>query len=865
MKRTKTIQSCIITVLAVLSLCLLPALGQADEQSPPSAPSDKDIIQTVKPGQGVTLGQGQAIPSKEDILRMLKAGQGQPGQPVTKAAAPTETKSSPQAEEKKPEAKTVAKEAEQPEISPIESAFSAGVVTVDKSAPQPAPARGLVQFGYSFFKPEAPGFAALTDIPVGPDYVIGPGDKVILNAWGSLEGTYELEVNRSGEVVLPKVGAVRVWGVPFERLPGVINARLATVYKDFNTNVTLGSLKLIKVYVVGEVRAPGDYNLSSLSTLINALAAAGGPLKTGSLRDVMVKRGGKVVDTVDLYDFFLQGDKSRDVRLKSGDTVFIPVIGRVAGIAGNVKRPAIFELKDEKTFKELVDLAGGLLPTGYLERVQLSRVDAYQKRSVSDINLDPKATGKSLDELAASIAIQDMDLADILPIDQTLRGYVRLEGHVLRPGDYALKPGMRVKDLVRPEELLPEYYQGGAELTRLLPPDLHPEKLFFNMEKALAGDPENNVELKEFDTVMVFSRWEMEEMPKVTVGGEVQKPGQYRYFTGMTVRDILTLAGNPKRTAFLKNAEISRLDKTKESVKSYPINVNLEEALAGNTKENIPLAPFDELTVRRIPNWAEETDRYITIRGEVMFPGTYPIYRGEKLSSALERAGGFTGKAYLKGAKFTRVLVQAEQQKRMEDVIARAEDEISRKQGELLTVAASKEELDATKAALAGLMQSVGRLKSAKAEGRMVLYLTGLDTFKDGPYDLEIMGGDELTIPQTPKSVNVMGQVYTPTTFVHIPGKDVSYYLTMAGGQTPEADAGDMYIIKADGTVQSRQNEKGFFFFGSDFMSEQLDSGDTIVVPQQIERIAWMREIKDIAQILGNVALMAGVLVAAGL
>ena len=627
----------------------------------------------------------------------------------------------------------------------------------------------------------------------------------------------------------------------------------------------MGRLKLIKIYIVGEVNSPGDYNLSSLSTVINALAAAGGPLKTGSLRSVMVKRGGKVVDTVDLYSFFLHGDKSHDVRLQSGDTVFVPVIGKVAGITGNVKRPGIYELKNEKTLKDLIDIAEGLLPTGYLDRIRISRVDAYQKRSVSDINLDPKGTGKSLNELTASFAIQDMDLVNISPIDQTLRGYVRIEGHVLRPGDYALKPGMRINDLIHPDDLLPEYYQDGAELTRYSAPDMHPEKVFFSLAKAMSGDPGNNLELREFDTVRVFSRWDMEEMPMVTVGGEVQKPGKYRLFKDMTVRDLLTLAGNPKLTAYLKNGELTRIKETDGSVTSYPVKVNLEEAMKGNPKENILLAPFDELTVRRIPNWAEETDRYITIKGEVMFPGTYPIYKGEKLSAVLKRAGGFTDKAYLRGAKFTRILVREEQQKRMDEVIARAEQEISRKQAELATVAASKEELEATQAALNGLMQSVERLKTAKAEGRMVIRLSRLDEFRNSPYDLELMGGDELVIPQTPESVNVLGQVYNQTTFVHIPGKDVSYYLDMAGGPTREADKSDMYIIRADGIVQSRQAEKGFFFYGRDFMSLDLDSGDTIVVPQKLEKIAWMREIKDIATILGNIALTAGVMVAAGL
>lgn len=755
-------------------------------------------------------------------------------------------------------------QAENIEPSPIEKLISSEEINVDKSQPQPSLERNLTQFGYSFFKPETPGFAPLVDIPVGPDYVIGPGDGIILSAWGSLDGSFELEVNRSGEIILPKVGAVKVWGAAYDRLPQILRAALARVFKDFEINVTMGKLKIMKVYVVGEVTYPGDYNLSSLSTVINALAAARGPLKTGSLRGIQVKRGGKVVESVDLYEFFLKGDKSRDIRLQPGDTVFVPVIGPVAGVAGNVKRPAIYELKDEKTLKELMDLAGGLLPTGYLQRVQISRVDAHERKSVSDFNLDPRESGKSQDELASSITLRNLDVVRIFPIDATLRGYVRLEGHVLRPGDYALKPGMRIRDLVQQNDLLPEYHDGVGEITRFQSPDYHQEKIFFNPARALAGEADSNLELKEFDNLRIFSRWEMEEMPMVRIGGEVQKPGEYRYYENMTVRDLLTLAGNPRLNAFLKNAEISRIKKSGESVVSYPLIINLGEALRGNPKENIPLLPFDELTVRKIPNWADETDRYVTLKGEVMFPGVYPVYRGERLSSVLERAGGFTDKAYPKGARFTRKQVQEEQQKRMDEVIARTEQELLKKQGELASVAASKEELEATRAALDGQMKSLEKLKEARAEGRMVIRLAAPDQFRSGPYDLELMGGDTLEVPKTPGSVHVMGQVYNPTTFVRMPGEDVSFYLEQAGGPTREAEEDDMYIIRADGTIQSSQNTPGFLFFG-DFMSIALDSGDTLVVPQKLERIAWMREIKDIATILGQIALTAGVVIAAGL
>jgi len=759
-----------------------------------------------------------------------------------------------------------ADQADQAELSAIEKAAFAEDAAVETAHPQPYQVKNLTQFGYNFFRPSAAGFAPLSDIPVGPDYVIGPGDRIILNLWGGVEGTHELEVNRNGEIVLPRVGNVKVWGITIERLPGLLKANLSKIFKDFDLNVTMGKLRVIKVYVVGEVKAPGDYNLSPLSTLINALSAAGGPLKTGTLRNIQVKRGGKVVETVDLYDFFLKGDKGKDIRLQPGDTIFVPVIGRVAGIAGNVKRPAIYELREEKDLGDLIALAEGFLPTGYLQRVQISRVDAHEKKVVADFNIDPKGGGKSLDQILANIKIQDLDVVKIFPIDITLRDHVRLDGYVLRPGDYALQPGMRLSRLLLQDNLLPEYYKDAAEITRLYPPDYHPEKIFVNVAKALAGDPEHDLELKESDKVQIFSRWEMEEMPRIRINGEVQRPGEYRLFTNMTVRDLLLVAGNPKINAYLKNAEINRIKQTGEAVSSFPIVINLEEAIKGNPKDNLVLAPFDELSIRKIPNWAEEKERYVTLQGEFRFPGVYPIYKGEKLSTLIERAGGFTDKAYLRAAKFTRVSIRELQQKRMDELVAKTEQEILKKQAEVASVAASKEELEATRAALESLQRIVALLKAAKAEGRLVINMDKLDKFRDSPYDVELKGGDLLEVPQVPNAVNVLGQVYNPTSFIPIDGEDVEFYLGKAGGSTREAEESDTYVVRADGTVISRQQVsmfKNLFFCG--FMSTPMEPGDTIIVPQKFERIAWMREIKDIAVILGNLALSAGVIVAAGL
>ncbi len=726
-----------------------------------------------------------------------------------------------------------------------------------KAKPQTSAMTVLQQFGYNFFRGDARGFAPLTDVPVGNDYVLGTGDRINLTIWGSLETSLELEVNQNGDLVVPKVGTIHVAGVSYGQLPTVLKGQIGQYLKDFHLSVTMGRLRLVKVYVVGQVRAPGDYSVPGLSTILNALTAAGGPTKNGSLRSIEVKRDGKLLETIDLYDFFLKGDKSKDVRLQSGDTIYVPSIGSVAGIAGNVRRPAIYELKQEKTLKELLILADGLIPTGYLQRVQISRVDAHDKKTVSDISLDPKSNGKTLDAITAAIPIKDLDIVKVFPIDATLRGYVRLDGYVLRPGDYALKPGMRVNDLLSQDNLLPEYYGEAGQILRLMPPDFHPEVLYFNVKKAVAKDHQQNIALQEFDTIKIFSRWEMEEMPQVRVSGEVQRPGVYRLFEGMRVRDLLIFAGNLKLDAFKDNAEITRTDYSKTAVKSYPILVNLTKAMAGDPQHNIVLKKFDELYIRKIPNWSEETDRYVTLKGEFVFPGIYPIYRGEHLSSVIKRAGGFTPLAYLRAAKFIRRSTQEQQQRRMDEALQRAERDLMQKQASLTSTATSKDEVASDQATIAGLAKSIEEMRKMKAEGRIVIRLSSLHTFENSNYDLLLEGGETLEVPQQPGVVHVLGNVYNQTSFVYLPeNDDVDSYLAKAGGATSEADTSEMYLIRADGSVVSNQ-QKSFWSFDS-FGGTQMQPGDTLVVPQKVERTALMRDIKDITQILSNVALAAG-------
>jgi protein involved in polysaccharide export with SLBB domain len=745
------------------------------------------------------------------------------------------------------------------EPSAVEISLSKYLSDAETTKSQEFGKKMLTQFGYSYFKPDSQGFAAQTDVPVGPDYVIGSGDRLLLTTWGSIEGTYPLEVNRNGDIVLPKVGTIKVAGITYERLPAVITAHLHKVFKDFQLSVTMDKLRMVKVYVVGEVKAPGDYSITALSTLINALSAAGGPTKNGTLRNIAIKRNGTLIETVDLYDFFLNGDKSRDIRLMAGDTIFVPSIGPVAGIAGNVRRPGIYELKGEKNLKELLALSDGIISTGYLQRVQISRVKPHDKNTLLDVNLNAK-TAESIEQLASDIALNDMDVVKVFPIDSTLRGYVRLEGHVLRPGDYAFKPGMQLSSLLSADNLLPEYSSDFGQIIRRDPPEYQPRLLYFNLAKAQQdSDPAHNLELQEQDTIHVFSRWEQEELPKVRISGEVQQPGEYRYFTEMTVRDLLLLGGNLKRAAYLSDAEITRIKQTETSVTSFPISVRLDEALKGDPKHNILLEPNDELVVRKIPNWAEENDRYVTLTGEFVFPGVYPVYKGERLSAVFKRAGGFTDKAYFAGTKFTRVSVRELQQKRMDEFIIAAEQEINAKMAAIGSTATSKEEIAGAQASLEGVKNNLNVLKSIKAEGRMVIRLSELQTFTGGPYDIEVMAGDTISVPQSNNAVSILGRVVNPTNFVYVDGKDVGYYLDMAGGVTADSADDEIYVLRADGSIFSRQQYSSLAaLVGGGFFNERIAAADTIVVPQKYEKTPWLRTVKDITTIMSQIALTAG-------
>ncbi|HJV36231.1 SLBB domain-containing protein [Geomonas sp.] len=740
--------------------------------------------------------------------------------------------------------------------SPLERAFSAGLPKKPNGEKQL-----LKQFGYDFFSNSVA--ASPDNQPVGSDYVVGPGDALRIDVWGSVQARYDLVVDRNGEVLIPKVGAVKVWGLNYSQLRAVIDKAISRYYRGYELNVTLGKLRTIQVFVVGEVREPGSYTISSLATAINALSAAGGPTKNGSLRKVRLLRGGKTVQEMDLYAMFLSGDRSRDLRVENGDTLFVPLIGPVAAVAGEVKRPAIYELKGEKTLPMLLEMAGGITAAADNTRIQVERLEDNNARVILDYH--PKT--RNLDNQLSTVPIVDRDLVKVFPFYDHPRGMVTLKGNVARPGDYQFHEGMRLRDLIPDySALLPETYLGAVEITRMQLPDRHVEKLSANLGEALAGDQSENVELREQDTVKVFSRWDMQEQAMVSVTGEVVKPGSYPFYPHMTVRDLLTAGGSLKRNALLGSAELTRTEVRGGLAVASRVNLDLQKVLAGDPAANLTLQPDDMLTVRSITNWMAVPDRFVTLKGEVRYPGMYSITYGERLSSVINRAGGFTERAYLRGARFTRRSVQEMQQKRMDEVIERSEQQILKKQSEASAVASSGEDMAATKSSLDSLLKNLEILKNKKAEGRIVINLLPPDQLARTSYDLELMGGDELEVPVTPSVVSVLGDVYNPTSFVYQRNETVAGYLQKSGGPLSDADPSETYIVRVDGSVTSRQQSSfGFrwdendksWHFGS-FMSRTLNPGDTIVVPQNYDHIAWLREIKDLTTIVSQVALTAG-------
>ena len=504
---------------------------------------------------------------------------------------------------------------------------------VQAATHQLPPARfGLEVFQNGTREPEA----IPMDLPVGPDYVVGPGDGLAIDLWGSVSQRLTRIVDREGRVSLPETGPLLVSGRTLGEVQQAVQKTLSTQFQDISADVSLSRLRTVRVYVVGDVAEPGAYDISSLSTPLNALFAAGGVAPRGSLRTLKHFRGMQLVEEVDAYDLLLHGLRSDLKHLENGDTLMVPPIGSQVTVDGMVRRPAIYELRDEKSLTDVLDLAGGILPTAALSHIEVQRIEAHQKRTMFSLNVSPTSTAESISNQLSAFEIRDGDEVHIFPIAPYNEDAIYLQGHVLRPGRYSYRKDLKLSDLVATyNDLLPEPAPRYAEIIRLNPPDHHPSVESFDLSAAMAN-PAAAPKLQPLDTVRIFSRYDFETAPTVWVGGEVRSSGRYRTSGQAHVRDAVYLAGGVTPDASLERAQLFR---TQADGTLTILSVNLREALSGNPVDNVLIQPHDRILIQR--SSAKVDPPKVYIQGEVAKPGRYPLTANMHASDLVRSANGF--------------------------------------------------------------------------------------------------------------------------------------------------------------------------------------------------------------------------------
>jgi len=473
------------------------------------------------------------------------------------------------------------------------------------------------------------------DLPAGPDYVVGPGDGLSIDLWGGVSQRLLRTVDRGGQITLPEAGPVLVSGKTLAAVQEQVQQILRNQYRDVSAGVSLSRLRTIRVYEVGDIVNPGAYDISSLSTPLNALFVAGGPAAQGSMRILKHYRGNQLVQTVDVYDLLLHGVKTGIERLENGDTVQVPPIGPQVTVEGMVRRPAIYELNTEKTLASVLELAGGLLPAAALRHIEVQRLVAHEKQTMLSLDIPDTADPSEVTKKLESFAIQDGDRIRIFPIAPYNQDTIYLDGHVVRPGRYSYRPQMRVTDIISSfKDTLPEPATQYAEIIRLNPPDFRPSVQSFSLSEALA-DPSKAPILQPMDTVRIFSRFDFENPPTVAVMGNVRTPGTYNTAGQIHLADAIQLAGGLTPDAERADAQVFRY---LSNGQFRIFSVNLAGALAGDPIENIVLEPRDRLLIHRNPNSIEEATVYI--QGEVGKPGRYPLTTNMHIADLIRVGGG---------------------------------------------------------------------------------------------------------------------------------------------------------------------------------------------------------------------------------
>jgi protein involved in polysaccharide export with SLBB domain len=754
-----------------------------------------------------------------------------------------------------------------------------------------ATGRQLPFYGHDLF--DSAPYSADASLPPPADYVLGPGDEVRMQVWGAvdLNGSYTLD--RNGQVTLPKVGVVPLAGVPVRNLEAVLRSQLGKVFTNFELNASLGRLRSIQVYVVGQAQQPGAHKVSSLSTLVNALFASGGPSSHGSMRNIQLKRSGRTVTTLDLYDFIANGNKAQDVPLQSGDVIVIPPAGPRVAVTGTFDHAAIYELKPgATTLGDILGLGGGVPALASNRKALLERItpEANPPRQVQDLALDADGLKQTL---------RDGDIVTLFAISPQFGNAVTLLGNVASPMRYPYVAGMRVSDLVSNNNFLvpvsywlrvnsgagvagyssPEVNLDYATIQRLDPATLRTEILPFNLSKALLGDAKDNLLLQPGDLLRVYGPNEAgaDTLNTVTLRGEVVGGvKRFAWRPGFTVKDIIPSAEwlvqrynywqKPSGKELQNDinwdyAQIIR--RVPETLETKAITFNLRQAvLEQNPAQNIAIEPGDQITLYTTNQLALPLNRRIqlvTLAGEIAVPGVYQTLPGETLPQLLQRVGGLTPQAYVFGTELSRTSVRARQQDNLAQLVRRLEGQL---QAQVSTVVANLGSDSAAQAQLvqqqqqAQLRSQIERLKSFQSNGRLALELDPQGQNLAALPALPLEDGDRILVPATPGFVSAFGSVNNENVFIYKPGKTVGDVIKSAG-LTEDAEPNQAFVLRADGSIVARRDRSGFF--GGGFESLRVMPGDTIVVPAQIDRESRYnfvtRALKDWTQIFANFGL----------
>jgi len=742
----------------------------------------------------------------------------------------------------------------------------------------------LPLFGQSLFVQPPSTFSPVDQMQVPTDYVIGPGDELRIRIWGQVEANLRAVVDRSGQIYIPRVGQIPVAGLHYGDLEESLRRDVSKSFKNFNLAANIGRLRSIQILVVGEARYPGTYTISSLSTLVNAIFASGGPAPQGSLRHIEVRRDGKTISDFDFYDLLIKGDKSKDVRLESGDVLYIPQVGPLVAISGSVNMPAIYEVKDNSTLNDLIDIAGNLSTVADTNKITIDRLVEHHARKTLEFPYDDQSRTEVL---------KDGDIVRVFSIVPRFVDTVTLRGNVANPGRYPWKPGMRIRDLIPdPQALLTRSYwrdraavvSGRAteypihnheQLT--MPPEYQPYQPYGNTGgPAGAGTPQNVTPgAPTYNTAPTYPVQPGTQTPNVTPAQTMQgylytqqpnlpnaarAPQQAQEPFGTTPNLVRDIAEDVRQYAPEINWDyaivqrVNSVDLSSKLLWMSPRKAIIEK----DEQSNIELQAGDIVTIfsqSDISVPQADRSQYVILEGEVMRPGIYKLEPNETLRAILQRAGGLSPDAYVYGTQFTRESARLDQQKSI-DELARTMDVQIRQQATTIAASANPGDVGQIVSAQQAI---VNQLRATRASGRVALAVKPKDKTVDSFPDLILEDRDRLMIPHTPATVSVVGSVYNPGSFIFDAHNTTGSYLQVAGKGKPNSDFHHAFVLRANGFVVAANDVNGLFT-GDKFQRIHLYPGDQVVVPYKLPTGAFVRGLRDWSQIASQLAITAAAL-----